>query len=557
MDDQNPSGVGEKLSKLKREGEERAAQRLAQQLNYQYIDIGKIPVSVEALKLIPEGEAREAKIAAVELKAKKVAVAAVDPRLPAAQKAIKELQEKKYEVRVFIASLSGLEEIWRSYRFIKGEVEGITGKVSIGEKFAGLLQKLKNLNVVQDTIKNTDFTELATTELIDTVLAGALANKASDIHLEAGEKKSKIRFRLDGILHDVFDEIPQRNYNSVISRIKLLSGMKINVRREAQDGRFTITLPDKEVEVRVSVIPAEFGETVVMRLLDPAAISVDLPNLGLREDDLTIVEKELEKPHGLILNTGPTGSGKTTTLYAFLRKLNSPEIKIITVEDPIEYRLEGIEQTQTDAEAGYTFASGLRAIVRQDPDVILVGEIRDLETADIAMQASLTGHMVLSTLHTNDAVGAVPRLINIGVKPMTIGPALTLVIAQRLVRKLCEKCRKPVVPGGELKAKIAKFLEKLPPRVKRENYAKATVFEAVGCEVCSGFGYKGRRGIFEFFQGGPGLESTILREISEIALKKLAGEQGMVTMQQDGVLKVLTGLTSFAEVESTTGPIEW
>ena len=381
--------------------------------------------------------------------------------------------------------------------------------------------------------------------------------RASDIHTEAGEKSAKFRFRIYGLLHDVANNIPLKAYQSFVSRIKLLSEMKLNVRSEAQDGRFTIGLAGKEIEMRVSVIPAEFGETIVMRILDPSATLVGLPDLGLRADNLVVVTKQLAKPNGLILNTGPTGSGKTTTLYAFLRTLNNPEVKIITLEDPIEYRIEGIEQTQVNEESGYTFADGLRAIVRQDPDVILVGEVRDLETADIALQAALTGHMVLSTLHTNDAVGAVPRLINLGVKAVSIGPALSLAIAQRLVRVLCPACKKAAPPDDAMKAKIQKLLDRLPAKVNRENYKNYSVYEPVGCTKCNNIGYKGRVGIFEFLEGGPDLETTILKEASEVALRAVAKRQEMVSMQEDGVLKVLEGKTTFAEVESVTGEITW
>jgi type IV pilus assembly protein PilB len=294
-----------------------------------------------------------------------------------------------------------------------------------------------------------------------------------------------------------------------------------------------------------------------MRILDPAATLVGLPDLGLREDNLALVKTQLERPNGLILNTGPTGSGKTTTLYAFLRAINNSTMKIITLEDPIEYRVEGIEQTQVDEDAGYTFANGLRAIVRQDPDVILVGEVRDLETADIALQAALTGHLVFSTLHTNDAVGAVPRLINLGVKPVSIGPALALTIAQRLVRVLCPDCKKPVTLDGDLQKKIKKFLDRLPVKVNRVPYEHYVVYGPVGCAKCNNIGYRGRVGIFEFLQGGPDLEQTILKEASEVSLRELAKRQEMITMQEDGVLKALLGKTTFDEVKGATGEIEW
>ncbi len=327
--------------------------------------------------------------------------------------------------------------------------------------------------------------------------------RASDIHAEAEERHGKIRFRVDGLLHDALPDISLKLYESFVDRIKLLSEMKLNVKTEAQDGRFTINLAGKEIEMRVSVIPAEFGETIVMRILDPAATMVSLPDLGLREDNLALVKAELDRPNGLILNTGPTGSGKTTTLYAFLRAINDPTSKIITLEDPIEYRIEGIEQTQVNDEAGYTFANGLRAIVRQDPDVILVGEVRDLETADIALQAALTGHLVFSTLHTNDAVGAVPRLINLGVKPVSIGPALALAIAQRLVRVLCPECKKPVTVDDDTKKKIKKFLDRMPAKVNRTPYDNYVIYAPAGCVKCNGIGYRGRVGVFEFLQGRP------------------------------------------------------
>ncbi len=547
-----------KLNEMRREAEERDAERRAQKSGHPYIDLRKIPISIEALRLISESDAKEAVAAAVEVKKNEVAVAATNPDSPALKTALKKLGDQHREAKIFIASKSGIEKAWELYKFVSAEQKEITGEVDIERgRLEGLMKRLASFQMVQDEVKKLDFKTTSTTELLEVVLAGGLAIGASDIHLEAGEKKTKIRFRLDGLLHDMFNDLPPYNYEHLISRIKLLSGLKLNVRDEAQDGRFTIGLTTKEVEVRVSVIPSEFGETIVMRLLDPDSIKVDMPGLGLREDDLQLVEGQLKKPNGLILNTGPTGSGKTTTLYAFLRQAANPEVKIITIEDPIEYRIEGIEQTQVDPEAGYTFANGLRSILRQDPDIILVGEIRDEETADIALQAALTGHTVYSTLHTNDAVGAVPRLVDLGVKPVSIGPAVNLIIAQRLVRKLCPLCKKKIEPTGELQTKIKKFLEELPGRVNRESYSTPALYESAGCEKCGGFGYKGRIGIFEFFETGPEFEEGILKEVSEVFLKKLAEKQGMVTMQEDGVLKALSGITSFNEVEENTGPLEW
>lgn len=558
MADTPQKDLQDKLAKLRHEGEERAAERLAKKLGYPYVNLSKMPVSLEAVRVIPETTARDAKISGIELKTRKIAVAAANPDAPAAKAAIKELQAQRYEPKVFVVSQRSLEVAWRFYKFVKPLTENITGKVKITEaRIEELKSRLTGFDAIKNEFAGLDFTKVSPVTMIEIMLGGAFAMRASDIHTEAGEKKAKFRFRVDGLLHDVFDDVPLAAYQSLVSRIKLLSEMKLNIRDEAQDGRFTISLANKEIEMRVAIIPAEFGETIVMRVLDPSATMVSLPELGLREDNLALVTKEIAKPNGLILNTGPTGSGKTTTLYAFLRTINDPESKIITLEDPIEYRIEGIEQTQVDNESGYTFANGLRAIVRQDPDVILVGEVRDLETADISLQASLTGHLVLSTLHTNDAVGAVPRLINLGVKAVSIGPALSLVIAQRLVRVLCPNCKKQVQPDGATKEKIKKFLDRLPAKVNKSKYANPTIYEAVGCTKCNNIGYKGRIGIFEFLEGGPDLERTILKEASEVALREVAKRQEMVTMQEDGVLKVLMGQTTFGEVEGVTGDIEW
>jgi len=558
MLDAPQNDLKEKLAKLHRDGEERAAKRLAEKLGLSYVDLGKIPVSLDAVKLLPEVEAKDAKVAAIEVKSEKVALAAIDPELPAAKKVVEELVEKKYEVKVVVVSPSSMEAAWHFYEFIKPESATITGKVSILEDRLNTLKaRLTTIDAVHKEIAGLQLANVSPVALIEIILAGSMGLRASDIHTEAEEKRAKLRFRIDGLLHDIFDDIPLDTYRTFVSRIKLLSGMKLNVRDAAQDGRFTIGLGDKDIEMRVSVIPAEFGETIVMRILDPSATMVTLPQLGLRPDNLELVKKKISQPNGLILNTGPTGSGKTTTLYAFLRTMNDPTMKIITLEDPIEYRIEGIEQTQINDEAGYTFGNGLRAIVRQDPDVILVGEVRDLETADIALEAALTGHLVLSTLHTNDAVGAVPRLINLGVKAVSIGPALSLVIAQRLVRVLCNECKKVVTVDGATTEKIIKFLATLPAKVDKKRYEGYKIYAPVGCDKCNGIGYKGRVGVFEFLEGGGDLEKTILKEASEVSLREVAARQEMVTMQQDGILKVLEGKTTLEEVIGATGDLVW
>ena len=556
MTEERQGDLEEKLLHIRRDAEERDASRRASSTGAPYIDLRKIPVSIDALKLVPEKDARAARAATVQMKPHEVALAAYDAASPKVKKIVETLVGDKLTVKLFTSSASGLEEAWKMYRFVSNKAADITGTLEISA-VESLIPKLSSLRAVREEVEKRDLKKVTTTELFHVVLAGALATKASDIHCETEEKAAKVRYRLDGLLHDVVTDLPQKNYDALISRIKLLAGLKINIHGEPQDGRFTIELSTKEVEIRVSIIPSEFGETVVMRVLDPEAIMVGFDSLGLRKDDQNILEHVFNRPNGLLLNTGPTGSGKTTTLYACLRRMASSEVKIITIEDPIEYRLTGIEQTQTNPEVGYTFSSGLRAILRQDPNVILVGEIRDLETADIALQAALTGHLVLSTLHTNDAAGAVPRLVDLGVKAETIGPALTLVVAQRLVRKLCASCRARVEIPDALSKNIEAFLKRLPSRVDKSAYKNITVFKSVGCASCNDTGYNGRTGVYEFLEGGSEIERAIIKSASTETLREIARAQHMVTMQEDGLLKVIAGTTSFDEVERVTGEISW
>jgi type II secretory ATPase GspE/PulE/Tfp pilus assembly ATPase PilB-like protein len=395
-------------------------------------------------------------------------------------------------------------------------------------------------------------------DFLETIISESLSLNSSDIHFETEEQATRLRVRVDGVLKDVTD-IEEDSYNLILNRIKLLGDLKLNIRDIAQDGRFTVREADGavDIEVRVSVNPSEFGETAVLRLLNPETISLNVSDLGLRGDDESLVEEELKRPNGMILVTGPTGSGKTTTLYAFLKKVSNPDIKIITIEDPIEYHLSGIEQTQVDESAGYDFKNGLRSILRQDPDVILVGEIRDEETAEIALHSSLTGHLVFSTLHTNSAVGAVPRLLDLGVKPSVIGPALNIVISQRLVRKLCENCREAFKPSEDLREKIQAFLAGLPEKVKKPDLEEIVLYKAVGCEKCNGTGYKGRVGIFEFLKLDKEFAAIITENVTEIDIEKAAILRGFVGSQADGLLKALKGVTSLEEVERQTGPLSW
>lgn len=544
------------MIKQRHEAEENDAKRRAQNQTLPYLDLisSKTPTELQAMILVPEEEAKKALLVPLQIVGKKLLLAVFDPQKADAKEIIDKLR-KKFEVSLFVSSLTSLKHAWDYYQYVQSSKE-ITGKIEINEEnLKNLILTTKTLSDLNSTIKN--FKSPYTSQILEIILGGALALNASDIHLEPGETLNTIRLRIDGILHNANQELQKLFYQSLVSRVKLLSGLKLNIHDQAQDGRFTIDLMDRDIEIRTSVIPSEYGETVVMRILDPKSLKVNLEELGWRADDLEIVKKEITKPNGLILNTGPTGSGKTTTLYAFLRHISSSEIKIITIEDPIEYHLDGVSQTQVDTDADYTFASGLRSILRQDPDVILVGEIRDQETAEIAMNASLTGHLVLSTLHTNDAVGAIPRLIDLGAKPQILGPAISLVIAQRLVRLLCSDCKTPIKIDEKIKIGIKKFLENLPPRANKDAYAESKIYEPKGCPKCGEIGYRGRTSIFELFVVNDKIEESIYKNPTELDLKTLAREQSMVTMQEDGILKIIQGLTTFEEVERLTGPIAW
>lgn len=552
----SPKGLEEQLREQRRNAEEKDAERRAKRLGLPYLNLlsAKTPTEIKALELMKEKDAREHLVAPVELVRKKLIVAAFDPAAAGVEAALAPLREK-YEVTVVVVSKTSLEHAFSLYQYVVEQKE-ISGSVEINEtNIKKLQEEIKSIEDLARAIEN--FKSPYTSQVLEIVLAGALAMKASDIHLEPGEAANTFRLRIDGLLHTAYDKFTSATYHALVTRVKLLSNLKLNVHDEPQDGRFTIRLGGRDIEVRTSIIPSEYGETAVLRLLDPLSLKTNLEELGWRADDLAVVEGAVAEPNGLILNTGPTGSGKTTTLYAFLKHVTRPEIKIITIEDPIEYHLQGISQTQVNAEAGYTFADGLRSILRQDPDIVLVGEIRDKETAEIALNASLTGHMVFSTLHTNDAVGAIPRLLDLGAKTQILGPSLSLVIAQRLVRVLCPACKTKRELSKAERDAIAKFMDALPARVDRAPYAAPERYAPKGCPACGGLGYRGRTSIFELFVISEVMEQLIYKNPTEIELKEAARKEGMVALQEDGILKALQGITSFEEVERLTGPIPW
>ncbi len=547
------SDVTLKLKRIQLEAEEREAERIAASYNLPYLSSGSLSPQLEALRMVSETEARNAKAAAIKLQKKELVLVVENPKLAATAQLIERLRNSGYLINLYAVSFSTLKRLWEHYSEIIETPHEITSEIEISSSdFAKINGDIKNLDSIRGYCAK--FAGLSTTDLLSFIFGAAIVIGASDVHFEAEESLVRLRLRVDGILNDIC-EFPLENYKQVLNRIKLLAGLKINITDSPQDGRFTIKVGKTEVEIRAAISPSEFGEVIVMRILNPNEIVLSLGELGLRKDDEDVALREIKKPNGMILVTGPTGSGKTTTLYAFLKKVSNPEIKVITIEDPIEYRLVGIEQTQVEAKSGYTFASGLRSILRQDPDVILVGEIRDFETAEIAMNASLTGHLVFSTLHTNNSVGAIPRLIDLGIKPSIIGPALTLIIAQRLVRKICPFCRKQSETTRDLSAKIAKLKKTLPTKVQNYNPTDV-VYDAVGCDKCHG-GYKGRIGIYELLELTGEYESLINKDATEYSIREFALKKGLVEMQKDGILKVLAGMTTFEEVEKATGPLEW
>lgn len=546
------------LEELHREEEEELVANLAEsKYHLPYINLYRLGIDNEALRAIDEKDAREMRIAPFKLSGKNISIAVRTPSEDLFSHLKEEMERKNLVANFAMASTGSLEKVWDRYKEISMAEGSVAGGVDISGEV--LAETAKNIQKMQDIAKyigeameGNQIHKIS--HIFEIILAGAIAIKASDIHIEPGKEDTKVRLRLDGVLQEV-SAFSSSVYKLLNSRIKLLSGMKLTS-TIAQDGRFSITEGADELSIRTSLIPGPYGESIVMRILDPKSIQVKLEDIGIEPFLFSIIEEEIEKPNGLILITGPTGSGKTTTLYAFLRKIYSTEIKIITIEDPIEYHLPGITQTQTNDEKGYTFLEGLRSALRQDPDVVMVGEIRDSETAKIAVEAALTGHMVFSTLHTNNAAGVIPRLIDLDANPKIMVSALSLSIGQRLVRKLCQFCKKESAPNEHEAKLLSSVLESIKNEGKDlKNYhidpnAPMKIFVKVGCDKCNMTGYKGRIGIFEAIKTDEAIEKIITENPSEREIKKVARTQGILSMRQDGIVKVLNGITSIEEVQS-------
>ncbi|HNX10630.1 MAG TPA: GspE/PulE family protein [bacterium] len=553
--DDSPQGkllAKETELKSKKQEEQTEAQAAASGLGY--INLFGFPISPEAIGLISEEEARANKIVCFYYDGENIRLGLVGAVTPSSRAIIDHLNNQYFtNSRLYLISELSFNyalELYKILPKIKKYESGVEIKPEDLKRFEAAISSYKNLNEEINKVNISDVVTL--------MLATALKVGASDIHIEAEAQGIVVRLRIDGVLQEaaVIDKL---KWKKIISRMKILAGVKINIEDKPQDGRYSIYLDNEIADVRSSFLPTAYGESVVMRLLKSQSVGLPFEELGLRPESFQLLKVAMEKPNGLILTTGPTGSGKTTTLYAILNKLNQPGTKIITLEDPIEYQLKGISQSQVDPKKGYTFAEGLRSILRQDPNVIMVGEIRDVETAEIAVQASLTGHLVLSTLHTNDASGVIPRLVDMGVKPFFLTPAVNAVLGQRLVRQLCPKCKQAHVLNSEEEEQVKKILAVVSPKagINIPSTLPAIYKVGPGCEFCNGIGYKGRIGIYEVFTMDDKIKQLTNDGAPAFKILQQAIENGMVTMLQDGVLKVLDGTTSLEEVYRVAGDFDY
>ncbi len=517
----------------------RISEVLADHFGLRAIDLATVDIGKDVLSLIPHSVARRYKVVPLEKKDETLVVAIADPLNLNSIDSLRLLL--KLNIEPVIADADDIQKsIERHYGAEEEAVAKMLEEISSGDiKF---IREDGKTVTAEEQEQEADAEEAPVIKLVSLLIMEAFRNRASDIHLEPLGRKFRVRYRIDGYCHEV-EGPPRKLQGSVLSRVKIMAGMDIAEKRLPQDGRILIKVLGREIDLRVSALPGSHGESVVMRILDKEGLLLGLAELGFSSDDQKSYERLIQLPHGVLLITGPTGSGKTTTLYACLNYINRPDRKIITVEEPIEYMLSGINQVQVNDDIGLTFAAALRSILRQAPNVIMIGEIRDLETAEIAVNAALTGHLVFSTLHTNDAPSAIPRLIDIGVKPFLVASALQSVMAQRLVRKICPECAQPYDPPNyELEAM----------GMTRADVAKANLRKGAGCRACNNTGFRGRIGIFELMTVNDDIQKLIYQRVPATEIRKVARQYGMRTLREDGMLKVLAGTTTFPEVMETT-----
>jgi len=528
----------------------KSAQEKAQSLGVPFIDLTGQKAEPDVLKEVSEEAASFYQFVPLFKKDNVLGVGMLNPDDLKSQEAVKFIaQSRGIGFEIFLITKTDFENVIKQYRTLKEEVETALTELEreLATREPG--EKKESRGRAEDMLEKV-MTEAPITKIVAVILRHALEGRASDIHIEPEEDKVRVRFRVDGVLY-VGLILPKAIQAAVASRIKILSTLKIDETRVPQDGRFHSVIDNKKIDFRVSTFPTSFGEKVVLRLLDPEIGLLTFDKLGLDGKNLQRVDEAINKPFGMILITGPTGSGKSTTLYAILQVLNKEGVNIVSLEDPVEYYVEGISQSQIRPEINYTFASGLRSILRQDPDIIMVGEIRDSETANLATHAALTGHIVLSTLHTNNAEGVIPRLIDMGVEDFLIPASLNLAVAQRLVRRLCPECKKPVDPPPSVKEIIRETVSHMLPETLEQlaeiDLNNPKIWQAPGCEFCGKKGTKGRIAIFEALSMTPELEKIVVEGPTESKIRVESRRQGMITMQQDGVAKVLRGFISFEE----------
>jgi type IV pilus assembly protein PilB len=504
-------------------------------------------VPLEVLELISEEATINYKMAPLAKKDNVVEIGMIYPEDILAQNALRFLsRQENFNYKIFLITFTDLNELLKQHRTLKSEAKRTLEELK--------KEKKEILEVAAERVAPEVMAEEAPIiKMFLVILRHAIEGNASDIHIEPGRTQLNIRFRQNGILHPRLF-LPLSVHPAIVARVKILANLKIDETRIPQDGRFSATISKKDIDFRVSTFPTLYGEKVAIRVLDPTEGLKPFEQLGLRGRNLELTKEAIKKPYGLILSTGPTGSGKTTTLYALLRILNQENVNIVTIEDPIEYSIAGVNQSQIKPEIGYDFARGLRQIIRQDPNIIMVGEVRDEETAALVIHAALTGHIVLSTLHTNSAVGVIPRLIDMGVRPFLIPSTLRVAISQRLIRILCPSCKKKIKPNEKIKDYILEKIENLPLSIKKEIKIPEPfyIYEAKGCEICSFTGYTGRTGLFEVLSMTDELAELILKNPLESLIFKIAQKQGMLTMEQEGILKILNGETTVEEIIRVT-----
>jgi type II secretory ATPase GspE/PulE/Tfp pilus assembly ATPase PilB-like protein len=514
----------------------------AKQREMEYINLYGFPIDTSHLATMQKTDVQKYKIGIFSMKNKDLYMVTNDPNFKPQTEILDKLKAKGFFCKVFFGSQLSMEKLLKTYDHIIAQKE-VSDEIDINaEKFK--LYKDDYLSFQKNAPK------YSMSEMIERVLKLAIDNDASDIHFEPEKEYYHLRLRLDGVLHDLA-KLPKESQKVIESRIKIMSKLKLNVESATQDGRFSFKINKLDIDVRVSMLPSNYGYSIVMRLLGTEGVELDLDALGFSPGNKEIINRAIARPQGLILTTGPTGSGKTTTLYAFLKTLNDGANKIITLEDPVEYKIEGLSQTQIDESSGYSFGSGLRSVLRQDPDIVMVGEIRDLETAETAVQAAFTGHQVLSTIHTNDATGSIPRLMQMGLKGYLIADSLSIAIGQRLVRRLCNYCKSKQLLEPQDQKMIVNEISKLPLQLKSELPKKLEFFTSTGCKECNMTGYHGRMGCYEILEMQDNIRIVLSNpNISLVEIRNLARANGMVTMFQDGLLKCLQGVTDLKELTS-------